>query len=145
MTQGCNVTALPLPAGSGGFRLAEVLEVVDGAATALQDPETGGTAAVAGHLQSVGPLRPGQRVLVASTAQGAVIVGRVRDAAEPPAAVITASEGRVAIRAEDAAVIEAGRSRIEVRADGVVRVDGAELHHFAERQLRLFSPSIEVN
>jgi len=131
--------------GPGSFLVAEVLDAQAGAATRLRDLATGRCFKVAGHLDCAGAVGPGDLACVAVTAQGAVVLGRLRSATEGPAALPREAEGRVEIAARHSVLIRAGASRIEICADGSIRLDGREVHQVAEGRLSLLAATVEIN
>lgn len=130
---------------SGPFQIVEVLGAQAGAATRVRDPATGGCVQVTGHLDSAAALEPGDLACVAATAQGVVVLGRLRSATEAPAALPREAGGRVEIAAHHSVLIRAGASRIEIRADGSIRLDGREVHQVAEGRLSLLAATVEIN
>lgn len=132
------------PAAVTSF-IGHVLTVTNGSAVDVLEPATGSRHGVVGHLDGVVALRAGDAVLASTTSTGVVIVGRLRGSDETPAAVLREAGGRLEISAERSVAIHAGRSRIEIGADGVIRVDGEEVHHTAERRLSLMGASLEFN
>lgn len=134
--------AAPVP---GPFQVVEVLDASNGAAIRVRDRASGQCFQVAGHLDCAGALAPGDRACVAATAQGVVVLGRLRSPAEAPAALPREAGGRVEIAAAHSVLIRAGASRIEICADGSIRLDGREVHQVAEGRLSLAAATVEIN
>lgn len=133
------------PPLSGPFQILEVLDAQAGAASRLRDPATGACLQVAGHLDCAAALKPGDLACVAATAEGVVVLGRLRAANEAPAALPRETGGRVEIAAQHSVLIRAGASRVEIRADGSIRLDGREVHQVAEGRLSLLGATVEIN
>ena len=140
-----NDSRTPAPSAGDAPVLARVSAAASGMASEVVDIVDGSTHPVAGHLESVASLHRGDTVCVLDTPSGAVVVGRLRGCGEPPAAVLRDAGGCVEVSAEQSIAIRTGRSRIELSADGVVRVDGTEVHQIAERRLALTAATVEVN
>jgi len=100
---------------------------------------------VAGHFSAVPPLRAGDKVALLASAEGPLVIGRLRGTGEGPAPLLQDLEGRLLIAAGEGLCLQAGESRIELDADGRIRLDGREITSIATGRQRLQGATIELN
>ncbi|ALC17968.1 hypothetical protein DSOUD_3248 [Desulfuromonas soudanensis] len=100
---------------------------------------------VAGHFSDVPPLREGDRVALLASAEGPLVIGRLRGSGESPPPLLQDREGRLLIAAGEGICLQAGGSRIELDADGRIRLDGREIASIASGLQRLQGSTIELN
>lgn len=136
----------PTAPAAGTAHMASVSAAVDGGATAVIVFGENAERLVEGHLDSVPALHSGERVCVFLTANGgAIVAGRMREAAEAPMAMLREESGHLHVSAQQSITLSTGACRIELSADGRLRVDGREIQQVAERRLGLVAATVELN
>ncbi|OOG27887.1 hypothetical protein B1C78_02650 [Thioalkalivibrio denitrificans] len=126
--------------------LATVTAAHEGEATAVQPHGTEAPLPVAAHASHVPPLEPGDQVIVASTAEGLVMISRLRRPGERPSQGFSVNEdGSLSVASDRGITIRTARAAIELRADGRLCVDGREIYAVADGLHRLQGATIELN
>ncbi len=124
--------------------LGEVVEAAGGEACSVALEE--GNAPVTGHLDTVSPLSCGDIVLVEGTAEGVVVLGRLRSRRQRPAVPFRLDDtGCLVLDHPAGVVLRVGETRIELRRDGAVLVDGRSVHSVGRELYRIQGAVIEVN
>lgn len=100
---------------------------------------------VGGHFSDVPPLQGGDKVALLASAEGPLVIGRLRGPGESPPPLLQDREGRLLIAAGEGICLQAGESRIELDADGRIRLDGREIASIATGCQRLQGSTIELN
>lgn len=100
---------------------------------------------VAGHFSAVPPLEAGDKVALLASAEGPLVIGRLRVPGESPPPLLQDRQGRLLIAAGEGICLQAGESRIELDADGRIRLDGREIASIATGRQRLQGSTIELN
>ncbi len=127
----------------GMSAIATVTQARDGEATTVK--LTGQAIPVCGHFGEVPILKEGDRVAVMLTADGAVIMSRLRSQGEKPQPLILDENGRLLVEAAGGICLQSGESKIEITADGRIWVDGKEIYSISSGRMRLQGSTIELN
>lgn len=125
--------------------IATVHEVANGEALSVLIPGDAQSLTVAGHFGEVPVLKQGDRVALMQTADGPVIMSRLRARGEMPQPLVLNEEGRLTVEAPGGICLKSGESRIEITADGRIWVDGKEIYSISSGRMRLQGSTIELN
>ena len=136
----------PAPPDPNGLTcIATVAEVINGEALSVLLPGEALPQRVSGHFSAVPMLKPGDRVAVMQTADGPVVMSRLRAPGEIPQPLVLNEEGRLTVDAPGGICLTSGDSRIEITADGRIWVDGKEIYSISSGRMRLQGSTIELN
>ncbi len=128
---------------NGQTAIATVTEAQNGEAVKIELADR--TAPVCGHFGEVPVLKKGDRVAVMLTADGAVIMSRLRNQGEMPRPLVLDEDGRLLVEAAGGICLQSGESKIEITADGRIWVDGKEIYSISSGRMRLQGSTIELN
>lgn len=125
--------------------IATVHEVANDEACSVILPGEPQPLTVAGHFSAVPVLKQGDRVAVMQTADGPVVMSRLRSQGETPQPLVLNAEGRLTVEAPGGICLKSGDSRIEITANGRIWVDGKEIYSISSGRMRLQGSTIELN
>jgi hypothetical protein len=98
------------------------------------------------HASEVALLQDGDQVLVLLTAQGAIVMQRLRKQGEQPQLGFSVqADGRLQLHNKNGITLKTDKAKIDIRADGRLYVDGKEIYAIADGKHRLQGATIELN
>ena len=102
--------------------------------------------AVISHASELPPLQKDDQVLVLLSAQGVIVMQRLRKPGERPQQGFSVQQdGRLQLYNVNGLTLKTDKAKIEIRADGRIYVDGHEIYAIADGKHRLQGATIELN
>ena len=125
------------------YAVALVTEAIDGHGYRVS--LEGETLPVVGHLSQVDYLHCGAQVLVTTTRNGAIIIGRLRIQDEKPQQSGADIPEHLHLEARQSICLKTAKGRIEIDGHGKILINGRLIIQLADGPVKLQGATIELN
>lgn len=145
MTSSIIPISTAIPPTHNSICLATVTDASGGTATRIRMDDADLPHSPAGQLSHVPALQIDDRVAIAHSAAGPIIIGKLKAPDQPAAATVTASEKGITVLSAEGIELRSGDVTITLSADGRIRISGDRVVTRAAGELTLQGATVKIN